>query len=357
MSARPLQVCVPDAGAWDSFLAAHGGHLLQTSLWGRLKRAFGWQDTIVALAGPDGSIQAGALVLFRRLPLGLGTLAYVPRGPVVGWDNPAAAPALIAALDAEARRRRAVLLKIEPDVPDAPNVRDRLRALGFRESAQTVQPPRTIVLDISSPAGSLEAEDDAVLMQMSGTTRRKVRQAYRREVSVRVGDRAALESFSRLAQATGQRNAFGVHSPAYYEQVYTLFVPDHAVLLMASHAGDDLAGLFTFAMGRTAWYLYGASSDRERSLMPAYALQWEAIRWARSRGCTHYDLWGIPDADEQTLEAQFQQRSDGLWGVYGFKRGFGGEVVRMAGAWDRVYRPGLYLAYDLLMRRRAAFAG
>jgi lipid II:glycine glycyltransferase (peptidoglycan interpeptide bridge formation enzyme) len=86
--------------------------------------------------------------------------------------------------------------------------------------------------------------------------------------------------------------------------------------------------------------------------MPNYALQWEAIRWAREQGCTHYDLWGIPDENEATLEAQFQDRDDELWGVYGFKRGFGGRNWRSVGAWDRVYNPAIYTAYRLAVRHR-----
>ena len=86
--------------------------------------------------------------------------------------------------------------------------------------------------------------------------------------------------------------------------------------------------------------------------MPTYALQWEAIRWARERGCTRYDLWGIPDEDEAKLEAEFQTRSDGLWGVYGFKRGFGGEVLRTVGAWDRVYNPLIYAGYKAVLAGR-----
>lgn len=85
--------------------------------------------------------------------------------------------------------------------------------------------------------------------------------------------------------------------------------------------------------------------------MPTYPLQWEAMRWARDKGCKTYDLWGIPDHPEEVLEDQFMDRSDGLWGVYRFKRGFGGEVRRTVGAWDRVYRPFLYRLYELYAGR------
>jgi lipid II:glycine glycyltransferase (peptidoglycan interpeptide bridge formation enzyme) len=86
--------------------------------------------------------------------------------------------------------------------------------------------------------------------------------------------------------------------------------------------------------------------------MPNYLLQWEAIRWAKSKSCKEYDLWGIPDADLATLEANYNKLSTGLWGVYRFKRGFGGELRRSSGAWDRVYNPYLYRLYTLWLNYR-----
>jgi lipid II:glycine glycyltransferase (peptidoglycan interpeptide bridge formation enzyme) len=126
-----------------------------------------------------------------------------------------------------------------------------------------------------------------------------------------------------------------------------------AVLLQAEFQGQALAALMAFSHGPRAWYLYGASSDEERNRMPAYLLQWEAMRWAAQQGCREYDLYGIPDVDEEQLEAEFSDRSEGLWGVYRFKRGFGGEVRRSAGAWDRVYQPLAYRAYRWYLGRRS----
>ena len=108
-----------------------------------------------------------------------------------------------------------------------------------------------------------------------------------------------------------------------------------------------------FRRGKRAWYFYGASGNAHRERMPTYLLQWEAIRWARSQQCTSYDLWGVPDADEQSLEDQFMQRSSGLWGVYRFKRGFGGELMRALGPYDRVYRPAFYALYRLWYKRKS----
>lgn len=335
----PLTTIQPTLAEWDRFAQAHGGHFLQSSRWGALKRDFGWRDQIIAV-GQGGQIAAGALVLLRPLPLRLGSIAYIPRGPVVDWNETETIGALLSALDAAARAGRAVLLKVEPDIEDTPAARNQLTALGFRPSPHEVQPPRTILLDI--------ANDETMLARMNQGTRRKIRTAEKREIVVRQGDARDVDSFNALMTVTGQRDQFGVHSPAYYRAAFDLFAPDHAALFLASYGGRDLAGLMVFALGKTACYLYGASSSEERERMPNHALQWAAIRWARERGCRVYDLWGIPDADEATLEAQFQSRSDGLWGVYGFKRGFGGRIWRAVGAWDRVYNSTMYTVYKIV---------
>jgi lipid II:glycine glycyltransferase (peptidoglycan interpeptide bridge formation enzyme) len=302
-------------------------HLLQTEAWGRLKAEFGWRAERVA----------GLLVLFRRLPLGL-SLAYVPRAPLPEL-------AQMAALDVAARTQRAILLKVEPEADDTPEAAAHLRALGFRPSPQTIQPRRSLVLDLSG-------DEAAILARMKQKTRYNIRLAERKDVRARLGTAADLDAFNALMGETGSRDGFGVHAAAYYERAFTLFGPA-ACLTLAELDGRPLAGVMAFTQGDQAFYLYGASSDHERQRMAPYLAQWEAIRWARVRGAERYDLWGVPDADEAALEAGFETRRDGLWGVYRFKRGWGGTLTRTIGAWDRIYNPPLYAAYRLYVRRRA----
>jgi lipid II:glycine glycyltransferase (peptidoglycan interpeptide bridge formation enzyme) len=150
---------------------------------------------------------------------------------------------------------------------------------------------------------------------------------------------------------TGERDTFGIHSHDYYNQAYELFHTDGSCeLLAAFHEGDVLAAVMVFVAGKRAWYFYGASGNQKRHLMPTYLLQWEAMKWAKNRGCAHYDLWGVPDHDEEFLEEHFGNRREGLWGVYRFKRGFGGKLTRSAGAFDRIYKNLPYQLYRFYIR-------
>ncbi len=318
---------------WQSFLdQSHPeAHLLQTGRWGRLKTEFGWQ------ARPVRDGDAGAMVLLRRFPLGL-TLAYVPKGPLGDWRA-----GLLPALDHLCTEQGAFALKVEPDEAWERSAADALRGAGFQPSEHSVQPQRTLVVDITP-------DEDEILANMHSKTRYNIRLSARKGVEVRPWD--DLDGFGRMVERTADRQDFGAHVPAYYRRAHELFHPhDECEMFVAEFEGEPLAALMVFTHGRRAWYLYGASTPKERNRMPTYALQWSALRWAKQRGCKEYDLWGVPDASREQLEEQFTERSDGLWGVYRFKRGFGGELRRSLGAWDRVYQPAMYTMYRLLATR------
>jgi peptidoglycan pentaglycine glycine transferase (the first glycine) len=313
---------------WSEFLIDHPeAHLLQSTQWGELKNAFGWEVERVSLE------DSGAQVLFRRFPLGF-TLAYIPKGPIGEWSLD-----LLNELDIICRQQRSFVLKIEPDAVSDPSIDDHLMELGFTPSLHTIQPRRTLIVD-------LRGDEDQILARMHPKTRYNVRLASKKGVEVRPWD--DLKAFGRMIQETANRDRFGAHVPAYYKQAHDLFHNEgNCEIFVAMYESQPLAALMVFVRGLRAWYLYGASTTQHRHLMPNYQLQWEAMRWARSHGCTQYDLWGVPDENLETLETEFTSRHGGLWGVYRFKRGFGGELVRSVGAWDRPYNKSLYWFYQL----------
>lgn len=313
---------------------------------------------IIHEPGSDRII-SGAQVLFRQMA-GL-SVAYVPRGPVVDWNDRPSAQALLQTLRQVTKRRRAIYLKIEPNEPENPAFEKLIQdEYGFRPSSEIVQPRSTIRVDLSgTPEEWLE--------RMKPKTRYNIRLAERRGVTCRMADPANpadFDSFYRLMEVTGQRDKFGIHSAEYYKDVWQTFhtSPEGSgsgALWLAEFDGKIVAGVMVFAFGLESAYLYGASSDEARREMPTYLLQWKAMLWAKEQGAGWYDFWGIPEEigqGEETHENEnLEQKNvrDGLWGVYRFKQGFGGDVLRYAGTYDLIYNRPLYLLWQRMQRLRA----
>ena len=322
-----------DESQWDAFVQGHPfSHPLQLRAWGQFKEAFGWESQRLGLfAGND--LVAGAQMLYRRLPGVPLKFAYIPKGPLVAWEDTSQTGQLFTALHALARKRGAALLRIEPELRDAPEHRQRLADLDFTPAPHAIQPQTTVWIDLTP-------DEDAILARMKQKWRYNVRLAGRKGVTVRPGNEQDVERFIELMQVTGQRKAFGVHAPGYYRTFWRLFAPaGHAELFVAEFEGEMLAGIMVARTGDKAYYFYGASGNKRRNLMPSHLLQWEAMRWAKNVGCTGYDLWGVPDEVGLNPDAPIPDPPEGMWGVWRFKRGFGGEIVRYVGAWDRAYYP------------------
>ncbi|MHB8646559.1 MAG: lipid II:glycine glycyltransferase FemX [Thermomicrobiales bacterium] len=324
---------------YDAFACNVQASLLQGWAWGAFKERHGWQ---VARDAGDGF----ALQMLLKRKFGV-TIGYVPRGPAVDWSDAASVRGCLAPFDGLCKRNGAALVLIEPDASFPPDF--DFRQYGFAKTNLSVQPLRTIIV-------RCDRDDNALLAAMKQKTRYNVRLAAKRGVTVRQGTMDDLPAFWSLLQTTATRDTFGVHTLDYYADLLRFFPPpDQGALLCAEYGGDIVAAAILLRGGPTALYLAGASSDTHREHMPTYALQYAALQWARAVGCTHYDLWGIPPTDAPPDAAQGEQRNvrDGLWGVYRFKQGFGGEVVSYPGIFVRHYRPVIgRVALWALNRRR-----
>jgi peptidoglycan pentaglycine glycine transferase (the first glycine) len=327
-------------------------HVLQSWEWGMFKQATtGWQPERHAFYRADGSLLGAASILTRRI--GPFRVIYVPKGPAIDYHDPKAVVSVLDYLQDYAKSKRAIWLKIDPDIIGAtgePDTEDdqadangqaiiqRLKGRGWQFSDDQVQFRNTITIDLTHP------EDD-ILMAMSQNTRRKVRTATKKGVTVRDATLDDLDTLYALYSVTGERDDFLIRPPAYYEKAWRDFMQAGlAHALIAEYEGHAIAHVILFHFGRTCWYFYGASSNQERNRMPNYLLQWEAMRWAKAQGYTRYDMWGAPNDFIET---------DTMWGVYQFKRGFRGTVTRHIGAWDYAPNAFFYRAYtDLWPRLR-----
>ncbi len=320
--------------AFDAFVAgAVRPEFLQTWGWGELKAATGWRPHRLWLGDPQAPLGACS-VLERHLP-GLGPLLYAPRGPVLDWDDASCVDAALAALAAFGRSRRAISLKIDPGVPrDHPVAaaalrRHHWRAVPSGPSFEGVQPHFHMRLPL---AGGDEA---ALLGGMHPKTRYNIRLAERRGVVVRAGVAADVGPFYALLVETAARDGFLVRERSYFEAMWRHCLdPGMGWLVLGEAGGTLLAGAIVFRLGNTAWYLYGASANAQRDLMPAYAVQWAAIRRSLAAGCALYDFRGV--SGDLSPE-------NPLYGLYRFKRGFGAELVEWVGEWDLPLRPVAHL--------------
>ena len=278
-------------------------------------------------------------------------MLYIPRGPLLDWSKTDLSRRVLDDLQAITRQKHAIFMKIDPALPVGFGVtggenavedevgqqwlRD-IQARGWRFSSDQIQFRNTVVIDL---AGS---EEDW-LARMKQKSRYNIRLAERKGVQVRRGTLDDLGLLYHMYAETSVRDGFVIRGEKYYHKVWQTFMQAGlAEPLIAEVEGEPVAAVFLFAFGSTAWYLYGMSRDLHRDKMPNSLLQWQAMRWAAARGCTVYDLWGAPD--------EFNE-SDSMWGVFRFKEGLGGEVVRTVGAWDFTPRPLLYTFYTRLLPR------
>lgn len=349
-----------DRDAWNNLIASlPGAHPLQTWEWGEIKSYSGWEPDYRVWRSSDGRITAAALVLSRAASLpGLHPgwrVMYVPRGPLLAdWGKKELRQQVMEDLAALGHGRSAIFVKIDPEVkigqgipgspgdlqdPAGKEVEQALRAGKWVFSSEQIQFRNTVVIDLRRELGDL-------LAGMKQKTRYNIRLAERRGVTVRMGTEADFNTLFQVYAETARRDGFAIREQAYYQRVWSTFCHSGmAAPLIAEVDGNLVAGLFLFHFAGRAWFLYGMSRARYRDRMPNYLLQWEAIRRAKELGCVAYDLWGAPD--------RFNEK-DRLWGVYRFKEGFGGEVVRYTGAWDRPLRPLIYRIYTIMMPKLTA---
>jgi len=346
-----------DSQAWNNLVSGlPQAHVLQTWQWAEVKARYGWEPLPTVWHDRQEEPAAAAMVLGRRLRAGrLSTglrVMYVPKGPILrDWNDPGLRGQVLSDLRSLALRNGAIFIKIDPDVRlgvDIPGeagaaddlagaaVAADLKSHGWRFSTEQIQFRNTVWIDLAP-------KEEALLMNMKQKTRYNVRLAARKGVEVRVGTQSDLEMLYRMYAETSVRDGFVIRDQGYYLQVWNTFLQaGMAEALIAEVAGQAVAAVVVFRFAGKAWYLYGMSRDAHREKMPSYLLQWEAIRRAKRAGCSGYDLWGAPD--------EFGEQ-DPLWGVYRFKEGLGGSVVRHIGAWDLPVRPVHYWLYTRVLPR------
>lgn len=372
-----MQAFTGTASDWNHLIAQlPDPHFLQTREWAQVKEKYGWTSMLFVWYGQPSAVndhpEAAAMILKRTVSFGglfHASVLYTPKGPLMDWENESLRTRVLNDLQAFAKKQGAIFLKLDPDVvlgtgiPGSEDVSEdnggqvvmtELKRRGWKFSSDQIQFRNTVIVDLS-------ASEEDMLVRMKQKTRYNVRLAEKKGVTVRVGTLADLPMLHKMYAETSVRDGFVIRDEGYYQTVWGTFMRSKVDKLeglqvstfersnfptsepiIAEVNGEPVAAIFVFYFVGRAYYVYGMSKNIHREKMPMYLLQWEAMKRAKNRGCKNYDLWGAPE--------EFNE-NDSMWGVYRFKEGLGGQVVRTLGAWDYMPNAFLYKMYAEVMSR------
>ena len=324
-----MEILTPEQyGELETFMASHPqGCFTQSVNWQKVKNNWGYEA--VASRGPGGEIVGAVSVLVQKIPLIGTSFLYAPRGPVCDLHDKAVLADLKAGVDALAKRHNAHAFKMDPDVLMSDTDFIALaKSMGFVQSYgpdgfEGIQARFNYRLYLEGRS------EDEVLMALTQGARRKVRIAMKKGVQVRPVGSEYLDEFVRLMRTTGERDGFNTRPKEYFERMLDA-LGEHVRLYMGFYQDAPVCGAITTNYAGKCCYVYGASDNLHREVMPNYLMQWEMIRWAIETGCVVYDFQGVSGDLEEGSH---------MYGLYQFKRGFNGQLDELAGEFDYVYQP------------------
>ena len=320
-----------DKREWDDYVLEHGGHSLQLWGWGDVKAAHNWKAYRLYLRDSDEMIIGAVQLLIRRLPWPLRSLAYAPRGPIVGESN---REEMLLALAKYAKRvHHSVAVMIEPDSEDYTIPK------GWIKSKNHILPSRTILLDLTRPEPEL-------LNDMAKKTRQYIRKSASEAMKIKpVRTREELGKCIAVYHATAKRARFSVHNEQYYYDVFDK-LGDHSPVFAAYVDNQPIAFLWLAISADTAFELYGGMNELGQQLRANYALKWYAIRKCKEWGLKRYDFGGL--------------WADG--GVSTFKMSWAEKETELAGTFERplsvfygIWSSGLPMAKKIIRKIKAPF--
>jgi len=342
-----LEATGADADPWQRLLErSPSGDLLHDWEWAAVAEFDGTPRRAFVLE-EDGELTALCAAHVRRTSLGR-SFWYVPRGPVLDYDDPSAAErlaAIVAGLRAAARKDRAIAVRIEPRVEHGSPAAALFEGIGLRRVDATLQTPDTRLV-------TLFEDDEALLATFDKDTRYAVRRAEREGVTTHViddpGDDAALGALHALVTETLSRAKYHLPRLERYRIIWHgMGGAGRARIIEARHAGRLESAALLVVEGDRSFYLYAGSireAPGETKRFPAYAVQWRMMRTAREMGARTHDLWGVAP--------EGSGREHPWYGYSLFKKGFGGRFVPWAGSWDLVIDPVTYRLRDAVSALR-----
>ena len=326
-----------DREEYKKFLESHERCNFQQSLeWGNVKTS--WKKEVILSEDDNGKIRGSLCVWIRKIPI-FGNIMYSARGPVCDLYNKEIIKDLREGADCLAKKYKAFVLRVEPDVLKTDEAfRKIITENGFKikddskDFKDEIQPRFVFRLNLKGKT------EEQIFSELHQKTRYNVRLATKKGVVIKEGTREDLKAFHEIMIETGERDNFIIRSLEYFEKMYDEMAPNHMKLLMAYHEDKPISGIIPIMYGNRVWYLYGASSNKHRNLMPNYLLQWTMIQEAIARGADMYDFRGVSGVVDE---------SHPQYGLYRFKKGFNADFTEFIGEIYIPYKPLVYKMYKI----------
>ena len=277
----------------------------------------------------DGKIKAN--IIQHDLPFGKNYL-YIPHGPEISFGDIQSSlknevDNFLKYLKDLGKENKSIFVKMEP-LEDV--VMEVVHRKGFQHSKKSIQPTKTVVVDLS-------LSEEALLSKMHHKTRYNIHLAEKK--GLKLEEKNNVKQFWKLLKKTAKNDNFSTHDYEYYEKLIEFFSADKELktkIVFEMSEGKALAGAILLTFGDAVYYLHGAMDRDYKNWMAPYLMHWEIIKWAKAQGYHYYDFWGI-DAKR--------------WpGVTRFKFGFGGREVEYPGSFDLPVSKTWYLIYRIAKR-------
>lgn len=304
-------------------------HPLQSFEWGEFREKTGLE--VVRLGRyQKGRLVETAQVTVHKIPHLPWRIGYWPKGVIPS-------KVMIEAVKKELQKRKAIMVKLEPNEIKSPETDEKLNQ--FRDRAGLVA-GRSLFTKWSFWL-DLNKSEETLLSEMKQKTRYNTRLAEKKGVKI-IEDNsdAGFEEYWRLTEETTKRQGFYAHTKKYHRLMFSsLNESGIAHLFKAEHEGKTLATWIIFILNGIMYYPYGASTRDDRNVFGSNLMMWEVIKFGKKNGCKLFDLWGSPGPNPKP--------SDPWIGFHRFKEGYGAKLVEFVGTYDLVINPLLYWPYRI----------
>jgi lipid II:glycine glycyltransferase (peptidoglycan interpeptide bridge formation enzyme) len=309
-----------DEKQWNEYVESHKeANFLQSWQWGEFHKSRG--DIIIRRAIFDDKkivgVYEGVVEDAKR-----GRYFEIAGGPILDWQNKETIELFRDDIEKQAKKNRCVFVRVRPQLELNDFSVKLFEKIGFKKAPMYLSVEYAGILN-------LDKSEEEILKGMRQRLRRALRKAEKNNIIVEKStDPEKIREFYNIQLSTATRHSFIPFSEDFlYKQFKAFSKTGNATLYIAKYNDQILAENFMIFYGNEASYHYGVSTELGTKLSGAPLLHMEAMRDARKRGISRYNLWGI--VDETDTKHRF-------YGVSVFKRGFGVDEYKYLPAQDLI---------------------